>query len=186
MVPVLSLAIPILVAAVLVFLASFILHMVLPYHRTDLRKTPKEDEIQEAFRRFGLSPGDYAVPCAQGPAGMKDPQFIERMTKGPVVLMTVQAGRSMSMASSLAQWFAYSILVGVFAAYVTGRALGPGANYLEVFRFAGTTAFVGYSLALPQHSIWYKRNWGTTLKSMFDGLVYGLLTAGAFGWLWPN
>jgi len=32
----------------------------------------------------------------------------------------------------------------------------------------------------------YKRNWGTTLKSVFDGLVYALFTAGAFGWLWPR
>jgi hypothetical protein len=55
-----------------------------------------------------------------------------------------------------------------------------------VFRLVGTAAFMGYSLALLQHSIWYKRNWGTTLKSVFDGLLYGLLTAGVFGWLWPR
>jgi hypothetical protein len=24
------------------------------------------------------------------------------------------------------------------------------------------------------------------VKTMFDGLVYGLLTAGTFGWLWPR
>ena len=65
-------------------------------------------------------------------------------------------------------------------------AEAPRAPYRHVFRFAGCTAFVGYSLALVQHSIWYKRNWGTTLKSMCDGLVYGLLTAGVFGWLWPR
>ena len=64
--------------------------------------------------------------------------------------------------------------------------MGPGTQYLEVFRFAGTTAFAAYSLALAQHSIWYRRNWGATLRSMFDGLVYALLTAGVFGWLWPR
>ena len=66
------------------------------------------------------------------------------------------------------------------------RALGPGAHYLSVFRFAGTVAFAGYSLGLLQNSIWYKRNWGTTARGMIDGLVYGLLTAGVFGWLWPR
>jgi hypothetical protein len=75
--------------------------------------------------------------------------------------------------------------VSFFAAYIGGRALGPSADYLEVFRFTGCTAFIGYGLALLQNSIWYKRNWGATLKSVFDALVYGLLTAGAFGWLWP-
>jgi hypothetical protein len=76
--------------------------------------------------------------------------------------------------------------VSYFAAYVTGHALESGANYLAVFRFAGTTAFLGYSLALLQESIWHKRNWGTTLKMVGDGLVYGALTAGTFGWLWPR
>jgi hypothetical protein len=90
------------------------------------------------------------------------------------------------MGTSLALWFIYCIVVSVIAAYIAGRALGPGAEYLSVFRFAGTTAFVGYALALPQNSIWYKRNWGATMRSMVDGLVYGLLTAGAFGWLWPR
>ena len=83
-------------------------------------------------------------------------------------------------------WFLYCMVVGVFAAYIAGHALGPGAHYLGVFRFAGCTAFVGYALALLQNSIWYKKAWGATLKSMFDGFVYALLTAGVFGWLWPG
>jgi hypothetical protein len=90
------------------------------------------------------------------------------------------------MVGSLFLWFLYAVVVSVFAAYISGRALQPGAHYLAVFRFAGCTAFVGYSLALLQNSIWYKKNWGATLRSMFDGLVYGLLTAGTFGWLWPR
>ena len=90
------------------------------------------------------------------------------------------------MGSQMAQWFVYCVIVGVFAAYVAGRAVGPGGPYLSVFRFAGVTAFVGYALAHMQRSIWYKQTWSTTVKNMFDGLVYGLLTAGAFGWLWPE
>ena len=34
-----------------------------------------------------------------------------------------------------------------------------------------------------------KANFGelcTTIKNTFDGLVYGLLTGGVFGWLWPR
>ena len=89
------------------------------------------------------------------------------------------------MGKSLLLWFVYVVVVTIFAAYIAGRALGPGTHYLLVFRFVGASAFMGYSLALPQQSIWYRRNWGTTLLSMFDGLVYALLTAGTFGWLWP-
>src|SRR3990172_10775602 len=150
--------------------------MVLPYHRSDLQKVPKEDELMDSLRRFNLPPGDYALPHPGSPEGMKKPEFVERMKRGPIVLMTVAPGGPPSMGRSLALWFLYSILVSFFAAYVAGRALGPGAAYMAVFRFAGCAAFMGYSLALLQHSIWYRRNWGTTLKSMFDGLVYGLLT----------
>jgi hypothetical protein len=74
----------------------------------------------------------------------------------------------------------------VFAAYLASRALPPGAPYLEVFRFAGCTAFVGYTLALWQMTIWYRRALGTTIRSTIDGLIYALLTAGVFGWLWPH
>ena len=90
------------------------------------------------------------------------------------------------MGSQLAQWFVYCLIVGVFAAYITSRAAAPGAEYLSVFRFAGCTAFIGYSLAHMQRSIWFKQAWSTTLKNMFDGLIYGLLTAGSFAWLWPE
>jgi hypothetical protein len=186
MVPVMSLWIPILVSAVLVFIASSIIHMVLRYHRTDLKKLPKEDEVLESLRRFNLPSGDYVAPCAGSAAGMNQPEFVEKMKRGPVVFLTVVPGAPPSMARNLAQWFLYVTLVSFFAAYIVGRAVGPGTDPLRVFRFVGATSFMGYSLALLQNSIWYNRNWGMTLRSMFDGLVYGLLTAGTFGWLWPR
>ncbi len=51
---------------------------------------------------------------------------------------------------------------------------------------SGAIAFTGFSLALMQNSIWYKRSWATTFKFMFDGLIYALFTAGIFGGLWPS
>jgi hypothetical protein len=171
---------------VIVFVASSIIHMVLGYHANDLRRLPREDEVREALGQFAIPPGDYGTPLAGSMADMKSPAFIEKMKKGPVVFMTVVPNGPPSMGRSLALWFLYSVVVGVFAAYIAGRALPPGARYLQVFRFAGCTAFLGYSLALAQNSIWYRKNWGVTLKSMFDGLLYGLLTAGTFGWLWPR
>jgi hypothetical protein len=126
------------------------------------------------------------MPCGSGPASMKDPAFIDRMSKGPVAMMTVRRSGPPSMGSSLVQWFVYCLVVGVFAAYIGGRALGVGADYLAVFRFAGCTAFIGYALALWQNTIWFSRSWTTTLKSTADGLIYGLLTGGVFGWLWPR
>ncbi len=186
MVPLSSLWLPILLSAVIVFIASSVIHMALPIHKKDLKKVPDEDAVQDAFRRLGITPGDYAVPCAGSSHDMKQPAFVERLKKGPVVFMTVIAGGNTSMGTSLALWFLYCIVVSVFGAYVGGRALASGSNYLDVFRFVGTVAFACYAMSLPQASIWYKRNWGTTVRSMIDGLVYGSLTAGTFGWLWPR
>lgn len=186
MVPLVSLAIPILLSAVLVFIASSIIHMVLPIHRKDYGRVPDEDRVMETLRGFKIPPGDYLMPCPGSPAAMKDPAFLAKRDKGPVAMMTVMPAGPPSMGLPLAQWFLFTVLVGVFAAYITGRALAPGAHYLEVFRFAGASAFMGYSLGVIPQSIWYKKSWATTIKTVIDGLVYALLTAGTFGWLWPS
>ena len=181
-----SLVVPILVSAVIVFVVSSIIHMMLPYHRSDFRKLPSEDEALEALRRLNIPPGDYLAPHPGGPEGMKKPEYIEKANKGPIALITLWPGGPPAMGTSLLLWFLYSVVVGVFAGYLAGRALPAGAHYLSVFRLVGTSAFMAYSLALPQQSIWYKKDWATTMKSVFDGLVYALLTAGTFGWLWPR
>jgi hypothetical protein len=180
-----SLWLPILLSAVLVFVASFLIHMVLPYHRNDYRKAPSEDEVMEALRKAGVAPGNYVIPYAGGPSGLKSPEFVEKVKKGPVAVLTVLRD-GFAMGKKLTQWFVFSIVVGIFAGYVAGHALGPGAPYLAVFRYVGTIAFLGYGLALWQDSIWWGRSWSTTLKSNFDALVYGCLSAGVFGWLWPR
>jgi hypothetical protein len=186
MVAVTALWLPILVSAVLVFVASSIIHMVLGYHANDFGRLPSEDRFREALRDVELPPGDFAIPHAGSAKAMSSPEYLQKTEQGPVALLTVMKKGPPSMGPSLVQWFLYSIVVGIFAAYLAGRALPPGAEYLEVFRFTGTAAFLGYALALWQASIWFGRQWSTTLKSTLDGLIYGLLTAGVFGWLWPG
>jgi hypothetical protein len=188
MVSLTALVLPLLVSAVVVFIASFLIHMVLGYHKSDLRKLPdqQEDAVLEAVRRLNLAPGDYGVPHPGSPERMKDPAFIAKMKKGPLVLMTVAPGAAPAMGTNLMQWFVLILVVNLFAAYIASRAVAPGMEYLMVFRFVGAAAFMGYSLATVNESIWYRRSWARTLKSVFDGLVYALLTAGVFGWLWPR
>jgi hypothetical protein len=186
MVPVMSLWLPILLSAVFVFLVSSFIHMVLPYHHKDYRKLEREDEYLAAMRKLSIPAGDYVVPCAGGMKQMKDPVYMEKWKQGPIVFMTVLRPAQAGMGASLVAWFVFGLVISVFAAYIAGRALAPGAHYLEVFRFAGATAFIGYAAAIWQNTIWYKRALSTTLKQTFDGLVYGLVTAGTFGWLWPR
>jgi hypothetical protein len=180
-----SLWLPLLLSSVFVFIASSIIHMLSPWHKSDYPRLPNQDAIMDALRAFGIPPGDYLIPRPKDRAEMSSPEFQEKAKKGPVVVMTVMPG-AMNIGKNMVTWFIYVVVVGVFSAYITGRALPPHSDYLQVFRFVGATAFMGYSLALWQLSIWYSRGLGITIKSTIDGLIYALLTAGTFGWLWPR
>lgn len=186
MVPLSSLLLPVLLSAVAVFLASSVIHMVLKYHNKDFSRLPDENKVRDALRPLNIPPGEYVMPYSGSMEAMKSPEYQENAKSGPVMIMAVMPNGVPTMGKELVLWFVYCLIVGIFAAYIGGRTLAPGTHYLAVFRVVGTVAFIGYALALLQNSIWFKRSWSTTAKSMFDGLAYALLTAGVFGWLWPQ
>jgi hypothetical protein len=181
-----SLWLPVLVSAVVVFIASSVIHMVLTYHRTDFNKLPAEAEVADALRRFNLPSGDYVLPHCSGPAEMKTPEFQERWKKGPRLIVTVWGDSSMAMGGQLFKWFVFCAVISLFAAYMASRALPAGAEYLRVSQIASTTAFLGYAMSNWSGVIWYRRSVVTALKGSVDGVIYGLLTGGVFGWLWPS
>ena len=186
MVPLTALWLPILLSTVIVFMASAIMHMVLTYHKSDFRKLPNEDRIIDAIRDAGVTPGsDYSFPYYRFEE-MKSPATVEKLNRGPVGFMTVLPTGPHAIGKSLTQWFVYCIVISIFAAYLTGRTLGPETGYLEVFRVIGTAAFLGYGPAHAQDSIWAGRSWIVTFKHLFDSLIYAILTAAVFGYLWPR
>ena len=186
MVSIASLWLPILLSAFFVFVASSIIHMALNYHINDYAKLPDEAGVMDALRGFNIPPGEYSFPKPDNYKQMGEPEFQEKMNAGPMAFITVLPSGVPKMGGQLFQWFVYSAIVAVFAAYIASRAVPAGGDYLQVFRFTGATAFFCYAVAGWQASIWYKRAWSTTLKNTFDALVYALLTAGTFGWLWPS
>ncbi|HEY2824350.1 MAG TPA: hypothetical protein VGI83_02290 [Gemmatimonadales bacterium] len=177
---------PILVSAVIVFIASSIIHMLPLWHKNDFPLLANQDKIMDALRPFNIPPGEYMVPRPSDMADMRTPGFQEKLNKGPVFTMIVMPNGMMKMGATMTQWFLFCCVVSVFAAYIASRTLVPGTPYLQVHRVAGCVAFVGYSLALWPQSIWYKKPWMTTAKMTVDGLIFGLLTGGTFGWLWPH
>lgn len=181
-----SLWLPILVSAVFVFLASTVIHMTPLWHRNDFAPLPREGEVLGALRPFGMPPGDYFVPRATDMKDMRTPAFQERLRQGPVLVMTVLPNGMVNMRRSLAQWFVFLVVVGIFAGYVACISLPLAAAYPRVFRLVFTAAFMAYVLALAELSIWYRRGWSLTLKAALDGVIYAALTAGTFGWLWPR
>ena len=181
-----SLWLPILLSGVIVWVASAIIHMVLTYHRSDYSKLPGEANIMAAMRREGLKPGMYLIPHCGAPKDMGKPEMIQKYTEGPVAIMNVRPSGPPKMAKELGMWLAFCMVIGVFAAYVAGRTVGADATYREVFRITGTVAFLGFAGTEPVNAIFKGQPWPATIKHVFDGLVYALLMAGVFGWLWPS
>lgn len=175
---------PILLSAVFIFIVSSVIHMALGYHASDYDALPNEDSTMDALRGLNIPPGHYSVPKAGSMKEFNSEAFQAKVKKGPVMFMHVrQPGGGMT--KSLVQWFVYCVIVSFFAAYIGSHTIDPTADYLRVFRIVGCAAFMGYGLGLLQDAIWMGRSWRSTWTSLFDALVYALVTGGTFGWLWP-
>jgi hypothetical protein len=185
MVPLTALWLPIVLSAVIVFIASSIIHTVLSYHRSDYHQVPEEDKFLASLRPSNLKPGMYVFPYCL-PKDMKTPAAIEKYKQGPVGFMSIMHNGPPALPKFLVKWFIFLLVVSFFIAYLAGRTLAPGTHYLEVFRVAGTVGFMTYGLANIANAIWRGWTWPATIKELIDGLIYGLLTAGTFGWLWPR
>jgi len=181
-----ALWLPILLSAVLVFVASSIMHMVFKYHRVDYWRLPDEEAARAVLGKQDLRPGQYVVPHSRDMKEMQQPDMIRKFEEGPVAFVTVLPKGAVRMGKALTLWFLFSVGISVFVAYLSGRVLPAGTEYLQVFRIAGTTAWLGYAGAVVWAAIWKGVPWGSVAKDSFDGLVYALLTAGAFGALWPR
>ena len=177
---------PIVVSAVFVFIMSSLIHMVLGWHKSEYPAPPNQDALGDALRPFNLPPGEYMLPRAGSMKEMGEPAFVEKLKKGPVMMLNVYPNGPLSMGKQLFLWFLYAVAISVFVAYVTGRTNGQGAAYLTIFRVSGAVAFAGYALGQWQNWIWYKHGTQATIMNTVDGLLYALLVGGTFGWLWPR
>jgi len=178
---IIDLWLPILVSAVVVWIASALVWTVLPWHKSDYAKTGDEEGVRAALK--GLRPGFYNVPHCMDQKDLKTPEMQQKFTDGPLAFITVLPNGLPSMGRNMALMFAYFVFVGVLCAYVVSRTTGPDASYLAVFRIAGTVAWIANSVGHIPDSVWFGRPWSHTVKSLLDGLIYGLLTGGVFGWL---
>jgi hypothetical protein len=181
-----ALWLPIVVSAVILFVASALMWMVVGHHRSDFKGVTDEPALREALRKQGLVPGSYLLPFTMDPAKRESPEMKKMFEEGPIVWLTVVPPGYRGMGPMLIKQFIFFLVVSYFVAYVTGRVIPPAADYLHVFRIAGATAMMAYSFGHIPSSIWFGRPWSITVKDFIDGVVYGLLTAGTFGWLWPK
>ena len=172
---------PILVTAVVVFVAGWVIWSLMPWHKGDRGKTDDEEAVREALT--STEPGMYTLPNAPDTKAFKDPEFQKKYREGPQAFITVVPTGPHLFGGKLLLMFVYNLLVAVLCAYFVSRTMTPESDYLSVFRIAGTTAFIAYGMAYIQESIWFGRSWFATGLTFLDALIYAVLTGGVFGWL---
>ncbi|HJU83994.1 MAG TPA: hypothetical protein VJ600_07265 [Holophagaceae bacterium] len=186
MVSLTQLWLPILLSAVMVFVASSLIHTVIQWHKSDYHGLSNEDEVRAAIRKGSPAPGMYTLPRCEDMKDMGKPEMQEKFKEGPVAFLVLRANGAPSMGSSLSLWFVYCAIVSVFTAYLTGHAQVDGATFIKIFRFAATAAFMAYAGGALPMGIWWGQPWRAVAKDILDALIYGLITGGTFGWLWPH
>lgn len=178
-----SLWMPIVLSAIIVFVTSSLIWTVVQWHNSDWSKLPDEEGARTALK--GTPPGQYSVPHAATGKDRQDPAWLEKCKEGPTGLLIIFPSQSPAMGKQLSQWIVYCLAISFLVAYVAGAALPEGTANLKVFQIAGTVAVLAYAGAAAQGAIWFGHTWSRTMKDIVDGVIYGLLTAGVFGWLWP-
>ena len=174
---------PILLSTVFVFIAANILWMALPFwHRLDYGKIENDGPILEVLK--DVKSGQYMLPTVDW--SKMTPEESARIQAGPGGLLLVRNPSTFNFASKLVSFFIYNAIVATFIAYMCRLALPSGASYPHVFRVAATAGFLAYSFNTIPDSIWYAKPWAITIRYVIDGVVYGLLIGGTFGWLWPH
>jgi hypothetical protein len=182
-VPFNELWLPIVLAAITVFMVSSLIWTVVQYHNSDWHGLDDEDAARTVFKN--QPPGQYAVPYAADNRARASETWQQKYREGPVAMITVMQNGNVNMAGQLIQWFVYCLVISVFVAYVAGSTLSIGSDYLKVYQVTSTVAFLAYGGMTGIRKIWFGQPTGSALKDLVDALIYGLLTAGFFGWLWP-
>ena len=180
-----QLLLPIVFSAVVVFVLSSLMHMVVKWHNGDYLKLPDEKGFNRVMRKEPLPPGQYIFPHCIDPKEAASAAGIEKFQQGPVGVMYVRPSGQMQLGPFLGKWMLFLVVVSVLVAYVARMSLAAGADGGVVFRVTGVVAWLAYSFAGPADSIWMGKPWPVTIKHMIDGLAYGLGTGAMFSWMWP-
>ena len=177
---------PILVSSVGVFFASFLLWMVLPFHKGDYKALPNEAALQSALRAASTPPGQYMFPYCDMKATPKE-EMERKWKEGPVGVVLVRPAGAYSMGSSLLKWFIYIVVVVCLVAYAAWHGLtGKAPDGMEVFRMVGVIAMLAFAAANVPSGIWKGVPAPVVVRDVIDGVIYGVITAISFALLWPS
>lgn len=179
---------PVLLAAVFVFVASSLVHMVFKWHNSDYRALANEDAVRAAIAAGTPPPGLYTLPHCGDMKAMQDPAMQAKYREGPVALLTVMANGMPNMGRILGCWFLLNLLVAAVAAVLALHAVHPADMSMACRAgcVGGAVTFMSYGIGSVSNGIWMGRRWSAVGKDLLDAAIYGVVTGLAFCWLWPG
>ncbi len=182
----LQLWLPILLGGVFAWIASSIIHMVLKYHNHDYNELDNESDVSAALRKSHPSPGIYTLPHCSDMKQMGEPSVQQKFNDGPVAMISVFPNGLPPMGKLLILQFLYFVLGCTFIAYLASLVMPAGAEYMQVFHYVAPLGIATFGFANIPYSIWYGHPWAVTARFMLDAIIYALVVAGTFAWLWPT
>ncbi|MDB6114912.1 MAG: hypothetical protein JWQ62_1857 [Lacunisphaera sp.] len=182
----LSLWLPILLSAVVVFVISSLIHMVLKWHSSDYGTLSNEDAVRDAIRAGNPAPGRYVMPACKEMKDMASEAMKKKYAEGPVGHLTLMPNAMPNMGKYLGTWFLWSLVISVVAAYLAERVLGLDHNHARAAaKLVGAVTFIAHGFGSVTESIWGGRPWGQTVKYLLDAALYAVGAGMVFCWLWP-
>jgi hypothetical protein len=176
---------PIVGSAVVAWFASGLIHIVLKYHNSDFQKLANEDEVAEAVGRGSPKLGLHLFPHCADMSEMANEDMQDKFKKGPVAMLIIFPNGMPNMGKYLGQQFAFFLGGSILIAYCAAFALPPGADFMTVFRVFTAIGFLAYGWATIPFSIWFGFQWSISVKYLIDALIYAMVVAVTFAWLWP-
>jgi len=176
----------ILLAGVLCWVASALIHMLVKYHNSDYSELSNEDEVMAALRNSSPSPALYSMPYCVDMKAMGEESMQAKFNKGPVAMISILPNGMPPMGKLLGQQILFFIVGAALIAYLASISIAAGSEYMTVFRHVFIASFLTYGWAQVPYSIWMGQPWSNCLRYMIDALIYAAVTAGTFAWLWPN
>ena len=181
----LQLWLPIILGTALAWIASGLIHMLIKYHNSDYQRLSNEADIMAAVQNGSQSLGIHMFPYCKDMSEMGNPDVQKKFNEGPVGMLTIFPNGMPQMGKLMLQQISFFLLGCILIAYAATQVLLPGADYMTVFRFVSTVGFLAFGWAAIPYSIWFGHQWSVTAKYLLDALIYGLVVAGSFAWLWP-
>ena len=182
----LSLWLPILLSAAVVFVISSLIHMVFKWHAGDYRAFANEDAVRAAIRAGNPTPGRYVVPHCRDMKDMGNEAMLQKYREGPVGHFTLGPGGVPNLGKYLGQWFLWSLIIAAVTAFLAARVYGLNpAHARSAAKLVGALTFIAHGFGTVTESIWMMRSWSASAKHILDAALYAIGSGLVFFWLWP-